>query len=210
LKNYLSLILIVIVFASCSTQKQVSQKKDEIKNIPTIENKVSLQAKLQIDYENFSYDGTIRIREDSLVWISLGKFGFEGVRILIKPDSLFLVNKLSSTYIAESIEKLTILDPQINSLISSIIEKSQKKSAFFIFQDIFLGKLDNNIIDENSFPNIVYSPFIKYEDNFLPQEITISLSQNNKITINIKNYKTLINFLAPFSIPSKFKKANLN
>lgn len=43
---------------------------------------------------------TIRIKKDSVIWMSLGLFGIEGARVLITPDSFFLINKLSNEYIA--------------------------------------------------------------------------------------------------------------
>ncbi|MCX6197639.1 MAG: DUF4292 domain-containing protein [Bacteroidetes bacterium] len=43
---------------------------------------------------------TIRIKKDSVIWLSLGLFGIEGARVVITPDSFFLINKLSNEYLA--------------------------------------------------------------------------------------------------------------
>jgi len=44
------------------------------------------------------FNASIRVRKDSLIWMSLGMFGFEGARVLISLDSFRLVNKLTSEY----------------------------------------------------------------------------------------------------------------
>lgn len=44
------------------------------------------------------FNASIRLRKDSLIWMSLGMFGFEGARVLISPDSFRLVNKMTSEH----------------------------------------------------------------------------------------------------------------
>ena len=43
---------------------------------------------------------TIRMKKDSIIWMSLGLFGFEGARVLITPDSFYMINKLTNEYLA--------------------------------------------------------------------------------------------------------------
>ena len=62
-----------------------------------------LSAKFSADYENNgkqnSFNGQIRIRKDSLIWISLTPMlGIEAVRILITQDSVKMINRLNDTY----------------------------------------------------------------------------------------------------------------
>jgi len=51
-------------------------------------------------------NGSIRLKKDSLVWLSLGMFGFEGARALITPDSFRLLNKLTAEYTVKDINYL--------------------------------------------------------------------------------------------------------
>lgn len=44
------------------------------------------------------FTGSIRVKKDSLIWLSLGMMGFEGVRVLITPDSFHLINRLTNEY----------------------------------------------------------------------------------------------------------------
>ena len=53
-----------------------------------------LQAKTKIQYEdgiqNLNANATIRIRQDSLIWISISSTGVEGIRSIIQKDSILL------------------------------------------------------------------------------------------------------------------------
>jgi hypothetical protein len=60
-------------------------------------------AKFSADYENngqeHSFNGQIRIRKDSLIWISLTPMlGIEAVRLMITQDSVKFINRLNDTY----------------------------------------------------------------------------------------------------------------
>jgi len=60
-------------------------------------------AKFSAEYENngtsYSFSGQIRIRKDSLIWMTLTPMlGIEAVRIMITQDSLKMINKLNDTY----------------------------------------------------------------------------------------------------------------
>jgi len=60
-------------------------------------------AKFSAEYSNKgkenSFSGQIRIRKDSLIWISLTPMlGIEAIRLMISQDSVKLINRLNNTY----------------------------------------------------------------------------------------------------------------
>jgi hypothetical protein len=60
-------------------------------------------AKFSAEYSNkgkeTSFNGQIRIRKDSLIWISLTPMlGIEAVRLMISQDSVKMINRLNDTY----------------------------------------------------------------------------------------------------------------
>ena len=62
-----------------------------------------ISAKFSAEYSNKgkenSFNGQIRIRKDSLIWISLTPMlGIEAVRIMISQDSVKMINRLNDTY----------------------------------------------------------------------------------------------------------------
>ncbi len=111
-KIFLSVILLsVILFSSCSPARKAIRApiKEEgaeylFKKLKESELKFNwLSAKFSADYENKnktnSFNGQIRIRKDSLIWISLTPMlGIEAVRIMISQDSVKMINRLNDTY----------------------------------------------------------------------------------------------------------------
>ena len=71
-------------------------------------------AKIKTDYEGsdgkkYDVNVFIRMRKDSLIWISVNDalLGIEGMRVLIDKDSVRILNKLDKEYQVRSLEYLT-------------------------------------------------------------------------------------------------------
>lgn len=74
---------------------------------------------------NIGGTATIRLEKDKAIWMSVKKFGFEGARVLVRPDSFFVINRLNGDYTAEPL---------------SYIEKKYKIPARFdLLQEAILG-----------------------------------------------------------------------
>ena len=58
------------------------------------------------EYGGESASCNIRIRKDSVIWINLKKFSIEGARVLIRPDSVFVVDRINGQYLAKPFEYL--------------------------------------------------------------------------------------------------------
>ena len=85
----------------------------------------SARIKLESDELNVGGTATIRLERDKAIWMSVKKFGFEGARALIRPDSFFVYNRLKGEYTAEP--------------LSYIEEKYQVPAEFDLLQQIILG-----------------------------------------------------------------------
>lgn len=85
------------------------------------------KARVDVESEKFSIGGTayIRLHRDEAIWMSVKKFGIEGARALIRPDSFFLYNRLQGEYIAEP--------------LSYVEEKYKIPARFDLLQEIFFG-----------------------------------------------------------------------
>ncbi len=95
-------------------------------------NQFSMRCKVDYDDGSFRQDFTanIRIRKDSLIWLSLtGLFGIEGARMVIRQDSVFLMNKLTREYLARPA-----------SYLQQIIPLS---SGYDALQNLLLGQMVN-------------------------------------------------------------------
>ncbi len=100
----------------------------------------TFSAKVKIEYEGKENSDQatayIRIQKDSLIWISLtGALGIEGIRVMIKRDSVRLMNKLQKTVQYRSITYLQ--------------ELTEVPFDFYNLQDLIVGNpvfLDSNIV----------------------------------------------------------------
>lgn len=112
-KRYIIYIVIVLLglgAGSCKTRKLIREPLKEegpeflFKKLKESELKYSdlsirFEADLTLDKKNNSFKGSVRIRKDSLIWISINPmFGIEAFRLLFTPDSVKMINKLNNSY----------------------------------------------------------------------------------------------------------------
>ncbi len=111
--------LVLLAVASCSTQRKVIKApiKEEgadylFKKLKENELKFNwLTIKFSAEYKNNgqenSFGGQMRIRKDSLIWLSLSPMmGIEVMRLMISQDSVKFINRLNNTYFVGDYEYL--------------------------------------------------------------------------------------------------------
>jgi len=159
---YISFFLVVFFF-SCKTPQTIIRKR-EIKNISPqllydslVNNYGEIQdfsgkfkATITRDKKTTSVAGLIKIKNDSVIWASVNPgFGIEVARVLLRPDSAYLIDRLNSTFYKGEysyIEKLANIE-----------------TNYFAIQAIFLNTLPFFAsIDTAGFFN---SAVIKKENN---------------------------------------------
>lgn len=104
---------------SCSAERQVireplKEAQAEYLFSKLKENELKfdwLTAKFSADYKNkdteHSFGGQIRIRKDSLIWITLSPMmGIEVIRLMISQDSIKFINRMNNTYFIGDYEYL--------------------------------------------------------------------------------------------------------
>jgi hypothetical protein len=60
--------------------------------------KAKLSANVEIDSEMHSFTIALRIKKDSVIWMSLSKIGIEGARALITKDTVKFINTIKNSY----------------------------------------------------------------------------------------------------------------
>ncbi len=67
-------------------------------------------ARANIDYNDesmsFSATATIRMRRDSLLWMSIKKLGFELARVQVTRDSVYVIDRINNEYAIEGLDYL--------------------------------------------------------------------------------------------------------
>ncbi len=144
MKNYL-VLLVFIAFFSCKSNKKVTEtpisssavegkpartdadflKKIEAKSFTPdwFSGKGSINAAMGDN--GIDVDATIVIKKDSAILLIVKKFGFEGARALITPDSVFIINRLEQNY-----DKLPL---------SYLAQKFNLPPQFDAIQQLFFG-----------------------------------------------------------------------
>ncbi|MEO6903678.1 MAG: DUF4292 domain-containing protein [Bacteroidia bacterium] len=108
------LVLISSLLYSCSSQKKIPKSNGkcvlDFKNTHTLTAnlraaefnfkylKAKLSANAELDSEMYSFSIALRIKKDSVIWMSLSKIGIEGARVLITKDSVKFINTIKNSY----------------------------------------------------------------------------------------------------------------
>ncbi|NND07273.1 MAG: DUF4292 domain-containing protein [Saprospiraceae bacterium] len=139
-------ILVVLTLLGCSASKKLSTV-DAIKEKSSdyVLNAVQkgaltpdyLNARAKIKFDDgstrISFNANIRIKRDSMIWMNASILGYEAARLLFRPDSIFMINRLEKSYVKDRYES-------IDSLFDVPVSFTQ-------LQDLLLG---NALLDESA------------------------------------------------------------
>lgn len=111
---FISAILFIALFFSCKSKQKIALNKGkcilDYKSPRTLTNNLKakefkfdrLNAKLSaeafIDSVSTSVTISLRMKRDSVIWMSISKIGIEGARLLITKDSVKYINRLDNKF----------------------------------------------------------------------------------------------------------------
>jgi len=161
----------------------------------TAKSKFSFESKKQ-NFDNTNVN--IRIKKDSLIWISVTGVGFEVARGLITPDSIVFMDKFHKDYFVFSYAQLS---KQYNFELN-----------FPLLQSIIIGNLpfpqqpDSKLTKENEFfvlkqqqARIAVDNFIAADNLKLTRLNATEEGTSNTFSLNYGDFKEVSSFLFPFS-----------
>ena len=194
-KGYVVRIYAVILFLlmagmfSCKPGKSLASKKiDKNLNASTVFDRLAeknkmhewfgmkANANIYFDRNNMGGKVDVRIQKDKAIWMSVRKFGFEISRILITPDSVFVVNRFYKEYYVEPLDKIRKkykipfdFEEMQEFLVTGMITKDQMPASVVPAADHYLLKTRGKHLDvtykiDSDF-NIVYAKISSGEDN---------------------------------------------
>lgn len=113
-------ILLVLALSSCSKKTAVQKPiKLQSKSVKFLQSKIDgntlrfktlnarFTARTNFNNEKLSFKGILKMKKDSIIWISLTKLGgVEVVRLILTNDSIKFINKWDKEYFIGPIEKL--------------------------------------------------------------------------------------------------------
>ena len=116
MKNILLLAsVLLLLFSACKTPQdgrrvKLKNRSEEYVQQQIIGNQFNarrLNAKAKIKFDDGDRSMTvfsnIRMVKDSVIWLNAKAFGLEAGRVLIRPDSIFVLNRLQKQYMAKDI-----------------------------------------------------------------------------------------------------------
>lgn len=123
-------------------------------------------------FDNLS--GQIRMRNDSLIWLSVtATMGIELVRAKVSNDSVWVLNRLEKTYLAEPLDTLSsqLGMPLSLPLIQTLLLDNNES----------LPPVDNQVVQIKSFVMGNMSAKIKYNNVKLNEKTSFPLKITNKM-----------------------------
>lgn len=205
--NFKTILLFGFLWNSVQAQDTLPVNVDSL--IMTINanqiqyNTLSQRAVLTWDDGNTAqqFNAAIRVKHDSLIWMSLGIMGIEGARLLITTDSFHLLNKLTNEYISGNetyIRNWTFL-PVNFSMLQQIIsgEKisiGEKISAAMLEEGNYLLYLESDKMLEKIWisPENYTLQKILLKDKLLKQDMLITFDSYNSLNGKLFSYKRSI------------------
>ena len=223
-------ILIVLSVTSCKSTKKTSAKRNlkeygfEYLKEKMDENKLSfkyLSAKLSFVYKkeqtSTSLRGQLRMREDSILWLSFSPaMGIEAARLILTQDSIKFINRLNKSYL---LGEYKMLDTIISSTIDFVIIQSMILANELPYYSIdnFNVKVDDNMyllmmekkrkikksIKKGTSPtNVIIEKAWLDPDNFRIRKVEMhELGRDNKkLVVNYNDYRLVEGKWFPFNI----------
>jgi hypothetical protein len=100
-------LILIMGTTSCASRKKTVQPPQ-----PQAFEWLTANMDIQAEGDGLTYDdlsGQVRMRRDSLLWLSVtATMGVEVVRAKVSTDSVWIINRLEKTYLAEPLDSLSL------------------------------------------------------------------------------------------------------
>ena len=160
-----------------ATTSCASRKKTITPTQPTSYEWLTANLDIQAEGNGQSFNdlsGQLRMRKDSLVWISVtATMGIEVARIKVSNDSIWVLNRLEKTYLSEPLDTISaqlgmpLSLPWVQTLLLNNNEG--------------ISPVENQIVQLKSFAFGNYSAKVKYRDIRLDEATTFPMKITNKM-----------------------------
>ncbi len=232
----ISMLTCLSLFASSCASNKVTANKNlhalsanrlikevEDNNFTFDQFQTKFSAKVETEDAKLSLKGQLRMKNDSVVWLSVAlPVGLEVVRAMITHDSVFVINRTEKTYIKESIKNFKQIPSPIADLkfiqailvgnditlkngdkyYSEIVDEMYKLQTIKEINKILLVQPENfrikkcdlnEISGDERKIELKYDNFENHEGRFLPTNIDLTISKKPKFNISISYSNVLLN-----------------
>ena len=204
MSNRIWILILLVVVSACSRKVAVTDPSFVEKNrlVFTIPEFDYLNTKTRIQYKdeerNVSTSANIRIKKDSIIWMSLSPLlGIEVARAMITQDSLILMNRLNREYTVYNFDNLS--------------DKFQFDINYHLIQSLILGNMPMEYQEPNEIVSSKQYYIIKQEngpysiDNYIDrnqmklEKVEVSEEpKKNKMVLEFEDHQAVAAFTIPF------------
>lgn len=198
------IILSVCLFSACSAVKKAGKEETPERKITT-PYLLELLDKQAIDYEwfegrskmryidmtqNRSIKAVIRMKKDSLIWMSFQLFGIEGARVKMTPDSVYVLNRINKQY---AIQPLNLVEDMIN-----IPADFKALQALLIGNPVLYPDATYNLVTKDSLyllstDTILNTTYNIQKESYQINSLTLKNESKQKVEMSFNDYQTLEN-----------------
>ncbi len=204
--------VILLILPSCSKKIAgvdrggVKATELEIENVDFEYLTASSKIKFKGEGQNVSATANIRLRKDSLIWISVTPgFGIEAARAIINRDSLSLINRLDKEYRSYNFQELSkkynftidydlLQAVLLGDMPRSIDDRDEVKQA----SNHFIVRQEEGAI---TIENFIDRQLMKVERVAMVEQVKNESAKKGKNTLNLQysDFKQLDEEILPFS-----------
>ncbi|MEM9821084.1 MAG: DUF4292 domain-containing protein [Bacteroidota bacterium] len=212
-------LLSILMFGACKSTKplvQVGELADKSSDTLVqflVDRHIDvewLSAKAKISFKDNSQSrkatANIRLRKDSVLWMNVKKLGIEAARILITPDSIYIVDRIHKEY---AIGDFSLVQQQYHL-----------PANFDLLQNMILGnplllsgvKLQTAIVEDqyhlasSNDENPTRDYWLSGLNHVLEKMIFLDFRNNRKVQVELSDYKAL----DEYEYFSYFRRLNLS
>ncbi len=204
-KASLALVLVAFLVSSCKKDLVGFSKDLTVDNFGF----EYFAARARVSYsdgnQNINAIANIRMKKDSVIWLSVSKLGVEGARMLVRRDSIFVLDRLKKRYSARSLQQLS------NQLRFDV--------DYHLIESVVLGNLifpyeQEDLYNEGGYvqylqeiEKFAVSNFIGTRTRKLEKLIVEDTSTKNTISVNYGDFQEIESEIFPFNIAALVKYA---
>lgn len=150
------------------------------------------------DELNQQFTANIRIKKDSIIWISLtGAMGFEGARLAVTQDSFFLLNKLTKEYTVKPISYLSQIVP-LNTNLQMFQNLLLAQPIELLGSNFRFYRTDSFDVIKQQIPKLQQTITV-HQQNYTISEIMLAdLHIKQDLQLTFGNYKNIGDKSFPF------------
>jgi hypothetical protein len=204
MKKILLFILLSAIIFSCKNKAKLQHEtinegfNKEIQEVPDSNfNFFSVSANISGNFLSDpsigSFNGQLRMAKDSIIWLTLSKFGFEAIRIKMTTDSFYLIQKLEKIAIVRPIE-------DVRSFIGFL-------PNITAMQNLLLGRHQISE-EERQFITVQYDDYQTVDNRTFANNIHIKTNAMMQVEFILQYSKVefdkVLDF--PFSIASSYER----